>query len=366
MAGLQSNPPPVERSDVSPLPRSGPASRRGALVAVALSACVAAAAATTAAPAQAGPGVRDPLTGVRVASTGPVIAIKVANTPQARPQSGLRSADQVWVEEQEGGWTRFIALYGSAYPTKVGPVRSVRETDLGVLGQFGRPGLAYAGGDAPVVAKVAASASVRNLGSAAVVNGAPIRPLAYATDRSRKVPYNFYANAARLKIFGNLAGATKARHMGFVFAAPKTRGIRTSTLGVVWSKNASMQAVWSKKLGAFVMMADKLVLLDRETKKPLTAKNIVVMRVSYSLSKINRSRYPVPVLRTVGRGAVTVLRDGARWTGTWNRPTAASGTSLLNARGRTITLAAGQTWVMLVPVGRSLNKPYVIRSVTVR
>ena len=99
--------------------------RPAALTAAGLAVCALLATTTVALPAGAVTGVLDPLTGVRVVSTGAVVAIKVANTPQARPQSGLRSADQIWVEEQEGGWTRFIAIYGSAYPGKVGPCRAI-------------------------------------------------------------------------------------------------------------------------------------------------------------------------------------------------------------------------------------------------
>ena len=340
--------------------------RPAALTAAGLAVCALLATTTVAVPAGAVTGVLDPLTGVRVVSTGAVVAIKVANTPQARPQSGLRSADQIWVEEQEGGWTRFIAIYGSAYPGKVGPVRSARETDLIALPQFGKAGLAYAGADAPVEALVKASTTVLDLGKSAVIKGVPVRPLSYSFDSTRKDPYNFYANAARLKAFATNGGATRARAMGFTFGRPKVAGTRTSTLGVVWAANSSMQAVWSVKLGAWVMLADKKVLLDRETRKPLTAKNIVVMRVASTLSRINRSLYPVPILKTVGRGPVLVLRDGARWTGTWTRTALTRGTALIDAKGRAITLAPGQTWVLLVPIGRSLNKPYVTRSVTAR
>lgn len=310
--------------------------------------------------------VRNPLTGLYVAKTNTLVAVKVANTPPARPQSGLRSADQIWVEEQEGGWTRFIALYGAGYPAKVGPVRSGRETDLMALPQFGKPGLAYAGADAPVQALIASNPRVVDLGKDAQVNSTPIRPTSYFFDATRKTPYNFYVKANYLRYWGTLGGATKARSMGFAFGRPRVAGVKTTSLNVVWSKRSSMQAVWSKALGAWVMYADGKVLRDRETLKPLTAANVVVMRVGYSLSKVNSSTYPVPILKTVGRSSVTVLRQGYRWVGTWQRTSLTTGTYLKDKAGRPITLAPGQTWVMLVPVGRSLVAPYVQHTVTVR
>ena len=342
--------------------------RRLVAGAVALTACALGAGALSAtAPAGAATLVYDPLTGTKVASVGPVVAIKVANTPQARPQSGLRAADQIWVEEQEGGWTRFIAIYASSYPIKVGPVRSGRETDLGVLPQFGKPGLAYAGADAPVAALIAASTRTVDLGKDAVVTGTSIRDTAYGTDRTRKIPYNFYTKASVQRYWAAKAGATKPKPMGFVFGKPTAAGRATKSLNVVYAPQTSMQAAWSAPLHAWVMYSDKKIMLDRETKKPLTAKNIVVMRVAYTLSKLDRSHYSVPILKTVGKGQAFVLRDGASWTGTWNRASLTAGTTLKDARGKVMTLAPGQTWVMLVPLGKSLTgKPAVLHSVTIR
>ncbi len=345
--------------------------RRLVAGAAAIAACALGAGALgSTAPAGATTTVLDPLTGLRVASTGAVVAIKVANTPQARPQSGLRSADQVWVEEQEGGWTRFIAIYGSSYPTAVGPVRSARETDLIALPQFGKPALAYAGADTPVANLIATSPRIVDLGEKAVVNGVPIRPRAYFVDRTRKVPYNFYARANWLKYYATAKAAVKARPMGFAFGRPKAAGRVTKSVSVVWAAQTSMLAVWNKPLASWVMYwkngRNMQMLLDRQTRRPITAKNLVIMRVAYSISKINRSTYRVPVLKTVGRGAALVLRNGARWTGTWARTSLTGGTFLRDTAGRAMTLTPGQTWVFLVPYGRSLNKPYVMHSVTVR
>jgi hypothetical protein len=184
------------------------------------------------------------------------------------------------------------------------------------------------------------------------------------------VPYNFYSHANVLKSYAAARAAAKARPMGFVFGNAQVRGRATKSLTVVWAAQTSMLAVWNKPLGAWVMYWKNgrvmQMLLDRETKRPVTAKNIVVMRVAYSLSKINRSLYPVPVLKTVGRGSAIVLRNGARWAGTWTRTSLTGGTALRDTAGRAMKLAPGQTWVLLVPYGRSLNKPYVMHSVTVR
>ncbi|MEU2184909.1 DUF3048 N-terminal domain-containing protein, partial [Streptomyces thermolilacinus] len=77
--------------------------------------------------------------------TGPVLAVKIDNVRAARPHTGLGAADLVYVEQVEAGLTRFLAVYASQQPPRVGPVRSARESDVELLRQFGRPALAYSG-----------------------------------------------------------------------------------------------------------------------------------------------------------------------------------------------------------------------------
>jgi hypothetical protein len=59
-----------------------------------------------------------------------LVAIKIDNDPQARPQVGLQEASLVIEAPVEGGLTRFTAFYEEgSYPVLAGPVRSVRPVD---------------------------------------------------------------------------------------------------------------------------------------------------------------------------------------------------------------------------------------------
>ncbi|WP_230194108.1 DUF3048 domain-containing protein, partial [Streptomyces coriariae] len=60
------------------------------------------------------------------AVAGSVLAVKIDNAPGARPQTGLDSADIVYVEQVEGGLSRMMAVYATKVPKAVGPVRSAR------------------------------------------------------------------------------------------------------------------------------------------------------------------------------------------------------------------------------------------------
>jgi Protein of unknown function (DUF3048) N-terminal domain len=77
-------------------------------------------------PAKPAAGFRllSPFTGEPVAALGRVLAVKIDNIAQARPQTGLSQADIVYVLPVEGGLTRLLAIFSSHPPPVVGPVRS--------------------------------------------------------------------------------------------------------------------------------------------------------------------------------------------------------------------------------------------------
>ncbi len=73
-----------------------------------------------------------PLTGAEPGSIDlerAAVAVKIENSPQARPQSGLQEADVVFEEIVEGGITRFMAIYHCGDSERAGPVRSARFDD---------------------------------------------------------------------------------------------------------------------------------------------------------------------------------------------------------------------------------------------
>ena len=80
----------------------------------------------------------------------PAVAVKVENAQIAYPLSGLQDAEVVYEEVVEGGVTRFMAIYHCTDSTKVGPVRSARVVDPGIMVPITQI-LAYSGQNAPVL-----------------------------------------------------------------------------------------------------------------------------------------------------------------------------------------------------------------------
>src|SRR2546421_11606260 len=80
-----------------------------------------------------------PLTGLKVRSNKTakldhrVLVAKMDNTVSSRPQAGLSKADMVVEELVEGGLTRLAVFYYSHIPRIVGPIRSMRASDIDVV-----------------------------------------------------------------------------------------------------------------------------------------------------------------------------------------------------------------------------------------
>ena len=354
------------RHDGRVTPTSRTTRRRRSLVlavpiaaSLALAACSSSGDGGTSSPSATSASGVNPLTGTS-GTVGPVVAIKVANTVEARPQSGLPQADQVWVTEIEGGHLRFIAVYSSTYPAKIGPVRSARETDLGLLPQFGKPGFTYAGADTPVQAAVTMAAKdglIVDLGKDAVVDGTPIRSTSFSTDAERKVPYNFYANGTALSGYAQKANVSPPAVGGFAFCAAASGSTPCTKLAATWSKTATGGARWDATSKSWVIQFDDADLIDRESGKPITTTDVVVLRMKDVASTIDRSNYVVPVLQSYGPGGgdAIVMRGGTCTAGHWSRATQTAPTTLTTASGKPLTLAPGRSWVFTVGIGPSPN-----------
>lgn len=82
----------------------------------------------------------------------PVFMVKIENTGGGEPQYGLHEADLVVEEFVEFDVTRLAAFFYSKLPTKVGHVRSVRTTDVGLAKPVDATVVISGGDDEPLEA----------------------------------------------------------------------------------------------------------------------------------------------------------------------------------------------------------------------
>jgi Protein of unknown function (DUF3048) N-terminal domain/Protein of unknown function (DUF3048) C-terminal domain len=288
---------------------------------------------TTAAPPVA------PLTGMPGDFRRPALIVKIDNVSAARPQSGLRQADIVIEEPVEGNLTRLAAVFQSTDASVVGPVRSMRTSDLEMIPMFGRPLFAASGGNSGVVPQLH-QANVVDIGNN--VNGQGFR-----RDGGRPAPHNLYSSTPELyrkapetppppkPIFLYLRrgerlgpGARPVQGVALRFGGSEISRFTWDPRGHVWRRSQN---------GTPHMAAEGAQIAPR---------NVVVIEIDYDRSG-QRGR-SVPHAVVTGSGPAIVLTQGHRIRATWVRPTLAHRLKLLAADGRTeIKLTPGQTFIEL-------------------
>lgn len=293
-----------------------------------------------------------PLTGVSAPSSAdasqPAVVVKIDNIDAARPQTGVDKADVVYEELVEGGLTRLAAVYQSQFPTTVGPVRSGRLTDEGIIDDLGHPVFAYSGTNAIFLPQLRAQ---------------PITDVDDGNQPSqfwrtaRAAPHNLYTNAAKLL-------ATSSTHnpppslFSFLAAGGAFTGSAVTTASSIaipfpqalirWTWNAST-GTWSRSQnGSADVLADGA---------QITATNILIEFIPYQISTSGYeggSLVQVPTGTMTGTGTAWLLSQGQLVKGTWTRPSLTSPTVYADAAGNPFELTPGRTWVELPPTGVTL------------
>jgi hypothetical protein len=286
-----------------------------------------------------------PLTGVEPKGKvpdRPALAIKVENLPEARPQAGLDKSDIVYEEPVEGGITRFIVIFQCKDSSRVGPVRSARLTDAGVLSQYGHPVFGYAGG-VPSVEQAVDAAGV-------IDENYDIAIDAYVRDSNRPMPHNLYTTTQALWKAAKKKGAPDAifsydaevpehsKKVGFAHAD------FSGVSDVYWRWNAA-RGVWLRSHGT------EAHLLEGDVQ--VSATNVIVQVVKTKITGISDAAgNPSPEAITVGSGRAYIFRDGRMIVGTWVRQGKDDVTQFLTKSGDEIKLAPGNTWIELYPNDR--------------
>jgi len=287
-----------------------------------------------------------PLTGTAPLPPGNVVAMKIDNSPLARPFfRGLGEAALVYQELMEGGATRFLAVYAPATGNEVGPIRSVREGDIELLQQFGKVALGASGGNTGVLATVA---QAEKNGIVLDVSFDTV-PGPYRRAEKRRDAFNFFSSPE--KIDKTKPSGTKAKDIGLRFAPlPAGAGFPAATASVRFSDISKVTVTYDAASGRYA------VLQDGDRMPGYAPTNVVVQHVQIrNSSYVDVVGNPTPYTSTVGKGAVAVLRDGRRLSGTWRRIAPHTGTRFLDDKGRDLPLKPGPTLLLLVPAGQKLT-----------
>jgi hypothetical protein len=292
------------------------------------------------------PPVYWPLTGLESGAVAPhpALAVKIENSLDARPQTGLDAADMVWEEVVEGGITRFVAVYHSSLPPEIGPIRSVRPMDAAIAAPLG--GLfAFSGGQRGFVDAIA---------------GAGLQVVSYDAGHggfyrlnSRYAPHNVYADPADLLAqvdpghsaapAAQFAIATPDRVPSAVASGAPTNLVRLKLSGL-------SHPSWTWNVAGHWLRAEGSTPAVGADGTPLRAANVVVLRVGVvNTGTTDPAGNPVPDMQMLGTGEALVATGGRTLAATWTKNSPAEPVALTGPDGQPVFLAPGNTWIELVP-----------------
>jgi hypothetical protein len=274
-----------------------------------------------------------PLTGLPASGPAPkhpVMIVKMDNTENSRPQIGLGKADLVTEELVEGGFTRLALFYYSKLPKVVGPVRSMRATDIGIV-EPAKAVLVASGGAPPTVRRIAA-AHIKTF-----TEGAP----GYYRDNSRTPPYNLFMRLPELaKTVRNPGPPDNYLPWGTEKDFPQGQKAR----GLAAQFSGGHTTIWKYQGGRYVNVNSNAAAGDQ-----LRPDTVLVLRVHVGDAGYkDPAGNPVPETDFTGKGQAMVFHKGRMVRGTWVKKGFHSTIKLQTSAGA-LKLPPGRVWIELVP-----------------
>jgi hypothetical protein len=280
-----------------------------------------------------------PLSGVatRSAATRTALAVKIDNHNDARPPMNIDQADVIYEEMVEYNLTRLIAVFHSDIPDVVGPVRSIRTSDIDILDQLNTPLLSASGANSGVLAAVA-GADLVNVN--AIVAGS-----AYFRDNSLRAPHNLFTRTADLYEFAGGQGGTPPALFTYRERdeAP-VGGVPAIGVNVNFGRTVA-DFSWDPVAQGWARLQDGTPHVTR-TGLQLAPENVVVLEMVYGVSPADAQS---PEVESIGTGNAYIFTAGQVVFGTWSRTASSDPIVIMDQDGAPIALTPGLTMVELAP-----------------
>lgn len=283
-----------------------------------------------------------PLTGLLIETEADakdlVTAIMIENSPDARPQSGLKNSGVVFEAIAEGGITRFLVLYQQEKPQLVGPVRSLRMYYVDWLAAF-NPSVAHIGGSAAALAEVR-NGNYRDIDQ--FFNAG-----AYWRATDRYAPHNVYTSFERLDALNASKGYNESTFTGFSRKDSEAAEVPTATSIAVTISSASFNSSYTYDPATNLYNRSQAGAphTDREAGQ-ISPRVVIVMKVPTQTVFEDGYRQQI---NTIGSGSATIFQDGTVQEVTWSKASKTDQISFKDAEGEDVPLARGQTWITAVP-----------------
>ena len=278
-----------------------------------------------------------------------VIAFKIDNNINARPQSGLQEADAVHEILVEGGMTRFLAFFYDNTSKYLGPIRSARPTDPTMVRPYGGT-LVVSGATAGLIP------SIRELGVPVLEEQSS--PVMFRIS-SRNAPHNLYADTELVR--------QRIENRGFYFLQPGPGPLYPFGLNQNnWNDGADKITIKYSEFTTVIWKLDgdkysRFIIDNYSDNKEATAHNFISQDGNYTdilktetIVVIQGPLYKdkattLPSVLTVGVGNAYVINQGKYIEGSWRRGDITEPFVLTDINGNDIEVPPSTQWVHILP-----------------
>ena len=303
------------------------------------------------------------------------LGIMIENHKEARPQSGLSSADVVYEAVAEGGITRFLAVFYCKDASYVGPVRSARMYFIKFLEGYGKnPLYAHVGGantDGPADALGYISelgwSSYNDLNQFSVpfpyfwrdYERLPGRVTEHTVYTSTKKLWQYTKDKRSLTNVDDKGVSWNKSFSAWKFeddAKQSDRGTVAKIDFGFWDNLASdFSVVWNydSQTNSYKRTNGGVVHIDKNTGKILEAKNVIVMFAKESPANDGYEGGHI-LYKNVGSGDMLFFKNGKVVEGTWNRETEEDQIKFFDNNDKEISIVRGQVFIEMLPIGNKV------------
>jgi hypothetical protein len=297
-----------------------------------------------------------PLTGIAsdTKTDGRAIAVMVSNHPKARPETGLNKADIVYEILAEGDITRFLAVFQSEHPEKVGPVRSARPYYIELAKGLGAFFVAH--GFSPDAKKMLDSGYIDN------INGMFYDGTLFKRASFRKAPHNSYIT------YENMLKGASLKHYSMANTPPafqfmteeESKNIsgdpaKSVMISYSGSHMSDSTFVYDEASGKYKRYSSGEQTIDLETKAPILADNIFIVEAVHRIVDSSGRR----VIDFKSGGNAYLLQKGKVNKVSWEFR---NGRIVPVKDGKEVPFVPGHTWVNVVPTTPGLAKSVSINA----
>lgn len=266
------------------------------------------------------------------------LSVIIENSAAARPHSGLSEADIVYEFTVDGFQiTRFLAIFNSSVPNKIGPVRSGRIPFVEIAKQWMLPFVHYGAAE---TGQGDAYSIIRNTRWPIRFDGVSgLNHSYFYRDTTRRAPHNAY--------FRGYDALAKVEEMDvkehFAFdEASNIEGDVVSKVSFRYSGQLINSYEYDRTSGKYDRFINGSPMLDLNTGNQITVKNVLVIHAPHRSAEVHN--YALIDFR--GEGNAEFFIEGKHEVGIWKNEN--NLIRFYKTSGEEIVLLPGNTWIQVV------------------